>query len=106
MAQSTASGLNHLHTVINATSQKPLIAHRDIKTKNILVKEDLTCCIADFGLAVIYNAVKNEIDAPNTREGILNLYFLNFKTLIFQFAIRNETLHGSRSGWQKNARRF
>lgn len=28
------------------------LAHRDLKTKNILVKKDLTCCIADLGLAV------------------------------------------------------
>ena len=27
-------------------------AHRDLKTKNILVKKDLSCCIADLGLAV------------------------------------------------------
>lgn len=27
-------------------------AHRDMKTKNILVKRDLSCCIADLGLAV------------------------------------------------------
>ena len=31
---------------------KVALAHRDIKTKNILVKKDLTCCIADLGLAV------------------------------------------------------
>jgi serine/threonine protein kinase len=28
------------------------LAHRDLKTKNILVKRDLSCCIADLGLAV------------------------------------------------------
>lgn len=31
---------------------KVAIAHRDLKTKNILVKKDLSCCIADLGLAV------------------------------------------------------
>ena len=31
---------------------KVALAHRDLKTKNILVKKDLTCCIADLGLAV------------------------------------------------------
>lgn len=34
---------------------KPAMAHRDIKTKNILVKKNGTCCIADLGLAVKYN---------------------------------------------------
>jgi len=33
---------------------KPAIAHRDIKSKNVLVKRDGTCCIADLGLAVRY----------------------------------------------------
>lgn len=31
------------------------MAHRDIKTKNILVKKNGSCCIADLGLAVKYN---------------------------------------------------
>jgi len=31
---------------------KPAIAHRDLKSKNILVKRDLTCAIADLGLCV------------------------------------------------------
>lgn len=34
---------------------KPAMAHRDIKSKNILVKSNGTCCIADLGLAVKYN---------------------------------------------------
>lgn len=36
-------------------SGKPAMAHRDIKTKNILVKKNGSCCIADLGLAVKYN---------------------------------------------------
>ena len=31
---------------------KPSIAHRDFKSKNVLVKSDMTACIADFGLAM------------------------------------------------------
>lgn len=58
LAASTAAGLAHLHFRIGGTNgfqsfgHKPSIAHRDLKTKNILVKADGTCCIADFGMAV------------------------------------------------------
>ncbi|CAB3401575.1 unnamed protein product [Caenorhabditis bovis] len=31
--------------------QKPVIIHRDIKSKNILIRRDMTACIGDFGLA-------------------------------------------------------
>ena len=33
-------GLNHLHMEIMGSQGKPPIAHRDVKTKNILVKAD------------------------------------------------------------------
>nr|UYR58228.1 thick veins 1 [Henosepilachna vigintioctopunctata] len=70
MATSIASGLSHLHTEIFGTRGKPAIAHRDIKSKNILVKRNGECCIADFGLAVKYLSDTNEIDVPpNIRSG-------------------------------------
>ena len=53
LAVSAASGLVHLHTEIQGAQRKPAIAHRDIKSKNILVKSNGTCCIADFGMAVV-----------------------------------------------------
>lgn len=43
---------------------KPAIAHRDIKSKNILVKKCETCAIADLGLAVKHDSVLNTIDIP------------------------------------------
>lgn len=81
LAVSTAAGLAHLHTEIHAHGifwiyyyqiryllinniwsiflfffilgkWKPCITHRDINSRNILVKEDMTCCICDLGLAV------------------------------------------------------
>lgn len=70
MALSIASGLTHLHTEICGTKGKPAMAHRDIKSKNILVKRNGQCCIADFGLAVRFLSDTNEIDlASNTRVG-------------------------------------
>ena len=54
MVVSALRGLNHLHTFFGASVQgKPGIAHRDLKTKNILVRDDLECVIGDFDLAVI-----------------------------------------------------
>lgn len=74
LALSTASGLAHLHMEILGTrgilcehldiqrvntgvyhsgiffTGKPAIAHRDLKSKNILVKRNGTCCIADLGM--------------------------------------------------------
>lgn len=49
------AGLAHLHMEITGTKGKPAIAHRDVKSKNILVKHDGQCCIADMGLAVRYS---------------------------------------------------
>uniref|UniRef100_H2YPF5 receptor protein serine/threonine kinase n=1 Tax=Ciona savignyi TaxID=51511 RepID=H2YPF5_CIOSA len=67
---SAANGLAHLHTDIVGVCGKAAIAHRDIKSKNILVKNDLTCCIADLGLAVTHNSEEDQINIPkNNRVG-------------------------------------
>uniref|UniRef100_A0A1B6E1Y6 receptor protein serine/threonine kinase n=1 Tax=Clastoptera arizonana TaxID=38151 RepID=A0A1B6E1Y6_9HEMI len=53
MALSVAKGLAHLHTDIRkADKTKPCVCHRDLNTRNILVKPDLSCCICDLGLAI------------------------------------------------------
>ncbi|KAK4337012.1 hypothetical protein RND71_043967 [Anisodus tanguticus] len=53
MAYSIVNGLAHLHMdIVGNTYIKPAIAHRDLKSKNILVKSDGSCAIADLGLAV------------------------------------------------------
>lgn len=49
---------------------KPGIAHRDLKSKNILVKKNCSCAIADLGLAVRHDSASDTIDiAPNQRVG-------------------------------------
>ncbi|BFZ22056.1 hypothetical protein BsWGS_25095 [Bradybaena similaris] len=63
LAHSAASGLAHLHTEIKEGTgkhEKPGIAHRDIKSKNILVKDNGQCCIGDLGHAVRSNCLKTD----------------------------------------------
>ena len=71
LALSAAAGLSHLHSEITGTKGKLPIAHRDIKSKNILVKESLSCCIADFGLAVKFVPETEQVDikGSNPRVG-------------------------------------
>lgn len=53
----------HLHEAIPGKSAnepaKPTVAHRDFKSKNVLLKSDMTACIADFGLAITFEAGKS-----------------------------------------------
>ncbi|KAI9584893.1 activin receptor type-2A [Glossina fuscipes] len=86
IAKTMACGLAHLHEEIPATDTeglKPSIAHRDFKSKNVLLKADLTACIADFGLAMIFEPGKSCGDthgqvgtrrymAPEVLEGAIN----------------------------------
>ncbi|KAG6441692.1 activin receptor type-2B-like [Manduca sexta] len=51
VAACVARGLSHLH---EEGGGKPAVAHRDFKSKNVLLKADLSACIADFGLALIF----------------------------------------------------
>ncbi|XP_053554293.1 activin receptor type-1 [Bombina bombina] len=62
---SIASGLAHLHVEIFGTQGKPAISHRDLKSKNILVKKNGQCCIADLGLAVMHSQSTNQLDVGN-----------------------------------------
>lgn len=78
MSLGIAKGLAHLHSDLG----KPCIAHRDVNTRNILVKSDLSCCICDLGLAVIPRGNENRslteagtlrYMAPEVLEGAVNL---------------------------------
>ena len=74
---SIANGLSHLHMEIMGSktqpgiAYKPAIAHRDIKSKNILVKKDGECCLADLGLAVRHDLARDSIEhvSKNTKQG-------------------------------------
>lgn len=64
MAESIAMGLSHLHCTFTRNGRyKPAIVHRDFKSKNVLVKEDLTCAISDFGLAFKFVSGESPVEA-------------------------------------------
>ncbi|KAG5450143.1 Activin receptor type-2B [Clonorchis sinensis] len=60
IAVGVARGLSHLHSEITSVGgntvlmepTKPSIAHRDLNSRNVLLKSDMSACIADFGLAI------------------------------------------------------
>ena len=62
IACSMVQGLSFIHEDLPATkldAHKPSIAHRDFKSRNVLIRSDMTACIADFGLALIFEPSKN-----------------------------------------------
>ncbi|ENN78233.1 hypothetical protein YQE_05384, partial [Dendroctonus ponderosae] len=78
MCLSIAKGLAHLHSDIG----KPCVSHRDLNTKNILVRSDLSCCICDLGLAIIPRSAESKAlseagtlryMSPEVLEGAVNL---------------------------------
>ena len=74
LAHSAAAGLAHLHTEIFGLQGKPAIAHRDVKSKNILVKDNGDCCVADLGLAVLHSTNPKALDiSENTK---VKLHFM------------------------------
>lgn len=60
VASTMCQGLAFLHEEIDAGEKgvKPAVAHRDFKSKNVLLRSDLTACVADFGLAHIFYPTK------------------------------------------------
>uniref|UniRef100_A0A8C2PMK9 Serine/threonine-protein kinase receptor n=1 Tax=Cyprinus carpio TaxID=7962 RepID=A0A8C2PMK9_CYPCA len=85
ISASMSRGLAYLHEDLpyRAEGPKPAIAHRDFKSKNVLLKMDLTAVIADFGLAVCFEPGKPPGDthgqvgtwrymAPEVLEGAIN----------------------------------
>ncbi|KAM8822638.1 activin receptor type-2B-like isoform 2-T3 [Spinachia spinachia] len=58
ISESMACGLAYLHDDVpplKGEDAKPAIAHRDFKSKNIMLRSDLTAVIGDFGLAVCFS---------------------------------------------------
>lgn len=55
LVKSLVQGLAHLHTeILKDNKLKPSIAHRDLCSRNIIVKADGTCMICDYQFAVYF----------------------------------------------------
>lgn len=67
LSYSAACGLAHLHTEIFGMRGKPAIAHRDVKSKNILVKKNGQCVISDLGLSVLHSKETDQLNMHVTR---------------------------------------
>ncbi|XP_066431800.1 bone morphogenetic protein receptor type-2 isoform X2 [Eleutherodactylus coqui] len=91
LAHSVTKGLAYLHTeLLRGDHYKPAISHRDLNSRNVLVKSDGSCVISDFGLSMRLtgnrlvrpgdedNAAISEVGtirymAPEVLEGAVNL---------------------------------
>ncbi|XP_020666012.2 bone morphogenetic protein receptor type-2 [Pogona vitticeps] len=91
LAHSVTRGLAYLHTELyRGDCYKPAVSHRDLNSRNVLVKNDGTCVISDFGLSMKLtgnrlvrpgeedNAAISEVGtirymAPEVLEGAVNL---------------------------------
>ncbi|TRY55337.1 hypothetical protein DNTS_009043 [Danionella cerebrum] len=86
ISETMSSGLAYLHEDVprsKGDGPKPAIAHRDFKSKNVMLKADLSAVIGDFGLAVRFEPGKPPGDthgqvgtrrymAPEVLEGAIN----------------------------------
>ncbi|XP_048411711.1 TGF-beta receptor type-2 isoform X1 [Stegostoma tigrinum] len=64
---SLARGIAHLHSEYTPCGRPKMpIAHRDLKSSNILVKNDLTCCLCDFGLSLRLESSLSVDDLANS----------------------------------------
>ncbi|XP_054898105.1 TGF-beta receptor type-2 isoform X1 [Poeciliopsis prolifica] len=67
LSSSLARGVAHLHSdrLVSGRPKVPIV-HRDLKSSNVLVKSDLTCCICDFGLALCLDSSLSVDDLANS----------------------------------------
>lgn len=87
MGGDVVRGLAHLHSDRNAVGGvKSAIAHRDLKSDNVLVKDDRSCCICDFGLSV-------KLDSNMSTEELANRGQVTLHTL--HYTIHTNTSHTS-----------
>ena len=72
MLENISQGVSHLHSDSSkrkSVEHRASICHRDINTRNILVRSDLSCCLSDFGFSLKISG-SNYFTAGGTGETI------------------------------------
>lgn len=78
LCEGMARGLEFLH---DAETHGPAVAHRDFKSKNVLIKDDMSACVADFGLSLRFDQCAGQVHgqvgtrrymAPEVLDGAIN----------------------------------
>ena len=44
--------IDQLYMFVLSDKMKPCVSHRDLNSRNILVKTDMSCCLCDLGYAM------------------------------------------------------
>lgn len=70
-----------LTTVLLLCLKVPIV-HRDLKSSNILVKNDLTCCLCDFGLGLCLDSSLSVDDLANSGQVRWQSSFNNLSSLL------------------------
>ena len=84
-------GLAFLHSEKSSIHKSFAIAHRDLKSKNILVKKDLkSCCIGDFGLALKLQN-KNKLNSAEIRSKVGTKRYMSPELIEGAIAFTKET---------------
>jgi activin receptor type-2B len=100
MCQSILEGLAFLHgELIDYGKKTYAIAHRDLKSKNILVKNDgRTCCIGDFGLALKLNN-SNKLSSAEIRSKVGTRRYMSPELIEGAIAFTKETFLSTKFGY-------
>lgn len=107
---------------LHSDQYKPAVAHRDLTSRNVLVRADLSCVLADFGLSMKLTGTRSSRSGDedtmtisdvgdsslfSSRAPVEQVWTQQWAELTFVFAGRDGPVHGSGgSGWSSEPERL